>query len=116
ATDSDPYTAANHDQRKGFVLSAQVGDLGTQGHWMAAYYYARVEALALNSSYAQDEWVRWGGGTMGESRNNNMRGHQFNLGYAFTDNFNVLGKLFIVDAINTPESGSRFRVDFNYAF
>lgn len=113
--DSDPYTVENRDQRKGYVLSTQIGDLNAEGHWMAAYYFARIESLAINSTYAQDEWVRWGGGT-GENRANNMRGHQLNIGYSFTDNVNILARLYLVESITTSERGDRFRVDLNYKF
>lgn len=114
ATDSNAFTALNHEQRDGYVLSLKAGDTDKQGHWLAGYYYAYIEALAVNSSYAQDEWVRWGSG--GETRSNNMQGHQFNLGYAITDDFNVLARLYLAEAITTQERGDRFRIDFNYKF
>lgn len=114
ANDLDPFTAQNRDQRNGYVLSVKAGNLDTQGSWMAAYYYAYVETFAVNASYAQDEWVRWGSG--GETRGSDMKGHQFNMGYAVSDNMNVLARLYIVEAITSVERGSRFRMDVNYKF
>ncbi|MDX2074397.1 MAG: putative porin [Alphaproteobacteria bacterium] len=114
ATDSDAFTAQNHNQRDGYVFSFKAGDTDKQGHWLAAYYYAHIETFAVNSSYAQDEWVRWGSG--GETRSSNMQGHQFNVGYAISDNLDVLARLYLAEAITTQERNDRFRVDLNYKF
>lgn len=114
ATDSDPFTALHHDDRSGYVLSFSAGDLKKKGHWLAAYYYAYVETFAVNSSYAQDEWVRWG--ARGETRASNLQGHQLNAGYAVTDNLNILARFYLAEAITTEERNDRFRIDLNYKF
>ena len=38
---------------------------------LLGYYYAHMEALAVSSSYAQDDWVRWG--TANQTRATNMK-------------------------------------------
>jgi hypothetical protein len=51
----------------GYVFSARYGSTSSRGDWLAAYYYARIESLAVIASYAQDDWVRWGNGPQTES-------------------------------------------------
>lgn len=113
--DPDPFTAQNYDQRHGYVYSFHVGDLDARGHWLASYSRARIEAFAINSSFGASEWARWSSPNR-QARANDMRAHQFNAGYAFTDNFNLLLRVYFAEAIQTQEEGSRVRVDFNYRF
>ncbi len=113
-SDPDPVTAANHDQTDGFVLSVKYGGLKAKGDWLAAVYYAEIEALAVNSSYAQDDWVRWGSAT--ETRGSDLEGSELRFAYALEKNMNLVTRLYLVEAITTQEDGSRFRLDFNYKF
>jgi hypothetical protein len=112
--DPDPFTAANFDQTDGWLVSAQAGSLKQKGDWLAAYYYAEIETFAVNSSYAQDDWVRWGSAT--ETRATNMKGHELRGAYAFSGSANLVARLYLVDAITTIEDGNRFRIDFNFKF
>ena len=88
---------------------------------MLGYYYSYIEALAINSSYTEDDWVRWGNAT--QTRATNMKGSEFRVAYGLADNMNVVGRLFFVDAIDllnagdaTKEDGKRARIDFNLKF
>ena len=112
--DPDPDTAANADETDGYVLLATYGGLGRANDWLVGYYYAHIETLAVNNSYAQDDWVRWGSAT--QTRASNMKGHELRLGWAFSANMNLLARLYLVDSITTVEDGNRFRLDFNYKF
>ncbi len=112
--DLDPFTAANFDQDDGYVFSASYGSTSDKGDWLAAYYYAKIEALAVNSSYSQDDWVRWGSAV--ESRGTDIKGHEFRVAYAITDKLNTVFRVYIVDAITTIEDGNRARLDFNFRF
>lgn len=112
--DPDPVTAANHDQTDGYVLLGSYGGLGGPGEWLIGYYYVRIETFAVNNSYAQDDWVRWGNAT--QTRSSNMKGHEFRFGWAFDAKTNLVARLYLTDAITTIEDGNRFRVDFNYKF
>ena len=113
-TDPDPVTAANFDQTDGLVLSVKYGGLGNRGDWLAAYYYAEIETFAVNASYAQDDWVRWGSAT--ETRGSDMEGSELRFAYALKKNVNLVARLYLVESITTREDGSRFRLDFNYKF
>ncbi len=112
--DPDPFTAAHHDQTDGLVLSVKYGGLKAKGDWLAAYTYAEIETFAVNASYAQDDWVRWGSAT--KTRGSDMEGSELRFAYALERNVNLIARLYLVEAITTREDGSRFRLDFNYKF
>ena len=114
ATNPDPFTAANRKERDGFVLSARYGGLKKKNDWLAGYYYAHIETFAVHSSYAQDDWMRWGSAT--ETRASNFKGHEFRLAYAFSGKMNLVARLYVVEAITTVEDGIRGRLDFNIKF
>ncbi len=114
ADDPDPITAANHDQTDGFVIVASYGGLDAPRRWLVGYSYADVELFAVNSSYSQDDWVRWGSAT--QTRSSDRKGHELRFGWALHEQANLLARLYLVEGVSTPEDGNRFRVDFNYAF
>lgn len=110
----DPFTRANADETEGFAASAFYGDLKDSGHWLAGYSYARIEQFAVDNSFAQDDWVRFGSAT--QTRASNIKGHEVRLGYAVTPKINLLARLYLVEAITTVEDGNRFRLDLNVKF
>ena len=73
-----------------------------------------LETLAVNNSYAQDDWVRWGSST--QARASTLRGHELRFGWALDPKINVLVRAYVAHALTTVEDGKRVRVDFNYAF
>ncbi len=114
------FSEFHRDDVNGFVAEVLFG--GTEaGDWQLGYYYSRVEALAVNSSYVQDDWVRWGNAS--QVRATNMRGSEFRVLWTAADNLNVFARLFFVDAIDllepadtTKETGNRFRIEVNWSF
>ncbi len=114
ASDPDPFTAANHDQTDGFVLSTKLGKVAGPGDWQVAYTYAEIETFAVNASYSQDDWMRWG--SLTEIRSSDFEGHEFRFVYALEKNLQLVARLYLVEAITTEEDGGRFRMDFNYKF
>ncbi len=112
--DPDPFTASNHDQTSGFVLSILLGALQKRGDWQAGYYYAYLETLAVHASYAQDDWVRWGSATQTDS--SDLKGHELRFVIALSRKANLMARLYLVEAITSVQDGNRFRLDFNYSF
>jgi hypothetical protein len=110
--DPDPFTAANHDETDGFVIQAFYGGLEERGDWLAGYRYAYVEALAVHASYAQDDWIRWGGGNQTDS--SDLKGHELRFAYAILPGLNINTRLFLVDAITSVQDGKRLRIDLNW--
>lgn len=112
--DPDPFTAANADETTGYTFSVMLGSTANAKDWLLGYTYARIEQFAVDNSYAEDDWVRFGAG--GQTRASNIKGHELRAGYAITDNVNVLTRVYLVDAITTKEKGDRLRVDLNIKF
>jgi hypothetical protein len=114
AADVAPFPAADDDETLGYVLSVQAGQLKKKHDWLVAYYYAHVETFAVNASYAQDDWFRFGQGPQTDS--SDFEGHEFRAGYALSANINLLARLYFVEAITTEQDGNRFRLDLNWRF
>ncbi len=105
----------------GYVLEAQWGSTEASGDWQLSYYYAHVDALALHSSYTQDDWVRWGNAV--QARATNLKGSEFRARYTIRPGMNLIGRLFFVDAVDflrpgdiSRETGNRLRIDWNISF
>jgi len=114
-TSSDAYAAEHRDQDFGCVYSVVFGELQTHGDWLLGYYYANIGALAVNASYAQDDWFRFGGRN-GQTDSSDFRGHELRLAYAIRQDLNLVSRLYIVDRITNPQKGKRFRIDLNWTF
>jgi len=112
--DAAPLPASNASKTTGYVLSVQLGQLKKSNDWMAGYYYAHIGTFAVNASYAQDDWQRFGNAT--QSDGTDIQGHEFRAAYAITKNINVLARLFLVEAITSIQNGKRFRIDLNWKF
>ncbi len=109
--ESYPAAMALRNEVDGYVGSVKVK---INPSWKAAYYYARIEALAVNSSYAQDDWVRWGSAT--QTRASDMEGHELRLIRDLGSGQNLVFRLYDAKAITTDEDGGRFRIDYNIKF
>lgn len=117
----DSFSEFHEDDVDGYAGFVQWGDTSDPGDWQVTYFYVYQQALATNSSYVQDEWVRWGSG--GQTRATNIRGSEFRLRHAISRRMNIVARLFLVDAIDllepgdvVKEDGNRFRVDWNLRF
>lgn len=106
----------DEDDTDGYVAYATLGGLKNAGQWLAGYYYAYIEQFAVNNSFSQDDWMRWGSAT--QTRSSNFKGHELRGAYAFSKQLNLVGRLYLVEAIsdNNDEDGNRFRLDLNYKF
>ena len=114
AADVAPFPASDDEERLGYVFSASYGQLKEKHDWLAGYYYAHIETFAVNASYAQDDWHRFGNGP--QTSSSDFEGHEFRIAYAVSKNINVMGRLFLVEAITTQQDGNRFRLDLNWKF
>jgi hypothetical protein len=117
----DTFTGFHKDDTDGYVAYAYWGKGGQRGDWQLGYYYAYIEALAISSSYAQDDWVRWG--SADQTRGTNLKGSEFRVVYTLAPQSDLVARLYIVDAIDflnpgdiSKEDGKRFRLDYNIRF
>ena len=108
---AEQFTFDNRDRNDGYVFSVHYGGGESDGDWQLGYFYARIETLAVNNSYAQDDWVRWGNAT--QTRGSDLQGHELRVVYHLGEKANLVGRLYIVDAITSDEDGNRFRLDLN---
>ncbi len=110
-SESYPISEPLRDEVDGYVGSLK---FSSSRGWQAAYIYAHIEALAINSSYAEDDWVRWGNAT--QTRASDLEGHELRFTRDVGPGQNLVFRLYLVDAITSGEDGSRFRIDWNYRF
>ncbi len=112
---TDPgITTTNQDQTDGWDVYIKYGSTKNKGDWLFGYWYADIEQFAVNSSFAQDDWVRWGSAT--QTRASDLEGHELRAAYGLGGGMNLVARLYIVEAITSVEDGNRFRLDFNYKF
>jgi hypothetical protein len=112
AEDVAPFPADDTDETLGYVFSVTFGQLRQRNDWLVGYSYAHIETFAVNASYAQDDWVRFGTGA--QTAGTDFEGHEIRVGYALSNRVNLLARLYLVDAITTVQDGSRFRLDLNW--
>ncbi|MCH8258111.1 MAG: putative porin [Proteobacteria bacterium] len=102
------------DDTDGYVIQVRLGKNSNQGDWLIGYSYADIETLAINASYAQDDWMRWGSSTQTDA--SDFHGHEFRAAYVLPRKIKVLARLYSVESNNNPQDGNRFRIDFNRKF
>ena len=110
-SESYPASEAARDEVDGYVGSLK---FNSGRGWRLAYTYAHIEALAVHSSYAGDDWVRWGNAT--QTRASDMKGHELRFVKDLGAGQNVVFRLYLAEAITTGEDGNRFRIDWNAKF
>jgi hypothetical protein len=114
ASDPDPFTAAHRNETDGYDLYVTWGGTGKKGAWLVGLWYAHIEALAVNASYAQDDWVRWGSATQTDS--SDLEGVELRAAVGLGQNQSLMARLYLVEAISSPQDGNRLRVDYNVGF
>lgn len=122
--DNEPvgsFSEFHKDHVDGYVVEFQWGDIEDAGDWRLSYYYAHIDALAMHSSYTQDDWVRWGNAV--QARATNFKGSEFRARYTIRPGMNLIARLFFVDAVDflrpgdiAKETGNRLRIDWNVSF
>jgi len=113
-TDPDLFTAAHHDETDGWAVTATAGRLKQKGDWLGSWTWTRIEALAVNASFGQDDYFRWG--NPDQTTSSDYEGHELRGGWKPHDAVTILGRLYRAESITTPEDGKRFRLDFIYEF
>jgi hypothetical protein len=114
AAEVAPFAAQHADETLGYVVSAQWGQLKKAADWQVGYFYGHIETLAVNASYAQDDWARFGSAT--QSDLSDIKGHELRAAYAVNPKINFMVRAFFAEAITTIQDGSRVRADLNYKF
>ena len=113
-TDPDPFTAAHHDETEGWAVTLTVGRNKEKGDWLGSVTRARIEALAVNASWAQDDWMRWG--NPDQTTSSDYKGYEFRVAWRPARALTILSRYYIAESITTVEDGKRLRVDIIYEF
>lgn len=110
----DPFGFANRNQNSGYVFQIEYGQLSKRNQWLVGFYYSHIETLAVNASYAQDDWWRFGSSDQTDS--SDYEGFEIRAGFSPFQNHNILMRFYDVDGIVSPQKGKRFRIDYNVKF
>ncbi len=92
-----------------------VGKLKAPRNWPLGYYYANTETLAVNASFAQDDWFRFGGKD-DQTDSSDYKGHKIRLACTILENLNLVSRLYTVDTLTSYQRGNRFLMDLNWGF
>jgi Putative porin len=114
ATDPDAYTRAHRDETDGYDFYATWGGTAKKKDWLVGVWYAHIEALAVNASFAQDDWVRWGSAT--QTDGSDLKGFELRGAFGLGQGQSIVARLYLVDAISSVQDGKRFRIDYNIGF
>ena len=92
-----------------------VGKLKAPRNWPLGYYYANTETLAVNASFAQDDWFRFGGKD-DQTDSSDYKGHEIRLACTILENLNLVSRLYTVYTLTSYQRGNRFLMDLNWGF
>ena len=119
--DPDTFTSFHRNEKDAYVASILYGNSKELWETQFGFFWSYIETLALNSSYTQDDWIRWGSAT--QTQSTNFEGQEIRIVIGLGGNMNLVARLYLVDAIKPrsseaiqKEDGKRFRLDFNYKF
>lgn len=104
------------EQDWGFTFSTTLGKLKSPGDWLFSYTYAHLEPLAVNASYAQDDWLRFGNGRTGQTQSSGFFGHELRAAYQLSESIDLTARLFLTNSISSGQNSNRFRLDVNIKF
>lgn len=112
----ESYSAAtpHRNATDGSVYSLSYGQLKEPGSWQLGYYHADIEQFAVNASYAQDDWMRWG--SADETDASDFSGDEARLAYALSKSANLILRFYDVEANSSVQDGKRLRLDYNYRY
>lgn len=104
--------SARGDQKTGYSIQAQLGELRNLGDWMVGLTFAHIEAHAVINRFAQDNWFA--------SRpliNSDFQGVELQAGIGLGRGSTLIASAWLVDGIvASANSGRRFRLDWMARF
>ncbi len=119
---SENYSSSdiNDDEVDGYVVQATLGKVKKPWDVQVGVYYADIDKYAVNNSFAQDDWMRWGSAT--QTRGSGFDGYELRGVVGILKNMKMVARYYDVEATqkimgaSNKEDGRRFRVDFNFKF
>lgn len=107
------------NQRKGYTIGIQYGDIKTAKKCMFKMTYANLERYAILDYMAQNDWARWdySSSDSPDGRLSNLKGIEAVVAYSISEKINVVSKYYIVEQLIpydvAKENGQRIRFDIN---
>lgn len=107
------------NQKTGYVISAQYGNLKAAKNWLLKLTYAHVQRYAILDYMAQNDWARWdySSSNSADGRLSNFEGIESVVGYSVSKKINLVLKYYFVEQLIpygvAKENGQRVRLDFN---
>ncbi len=107
------------DQKLGYTLGVQYGDLLSSQAWMYRLTYAYLERYSILDYMAQNDWARWdySSDSSPDGRLTNFRGIEAVVAYSITERCNLVMKYYTIKQLvpfgSYKENGQRIRFDLN---
>ena len=110
------------DQKNGYSIGLEYGNLKEKGDWFFGATYAYLERFSAVDYMAQNDWARWDYSSAGspDGRLTNFEGLEVVVGYKIDKKINLKLKHYIVDQLIrysfSKETGERVRLDLDVKF
>ncbi len=120
--DTENIPVEFENEKIGYVVSFQLGDLKKDKSWRMGIYYTYLEKYAIVDYFAQNDWARWDYSSFEAkgSRLSNFKGVELTVTYKLNSRLNFVFRGFRVKQIKKLgqefETGSRARLDLNFKF
>ncbi len=107
------------DQKRGYTIGVQYGNIKVRKNWMFKWTYTYLERYAILDYMAQNDWARWDYSAYNspDGRLSNMRGMEVVVAYAISEKVNLVSKYYLVEQLVpfgiAKETGQRIRFDLN---
>ena len=107
------------NQKTGYTIGIQYGDLKTAKNWMYKITYAYLERYSILDYMAQNDWARWDYSAYNspDGRLSNYQGIEAVIAYAISEKINLVSKYYYVEQLIpfdiAKENGQRIRFDIN---
>ena len=107
------------DQKTGYTIGVQLGDLKSKDEWLFKLTYAYLERYANLDYMAQNDWARWDYSSFNspDGRLSNLKGLEAILAYSISNKINLVCKYYIVQQLVpygiARETGQRIRFDID---
>ena len=107
------------NQKTGYTIGIQFGNLNTSKNWMYKLTYAYLERYSILDYMAQNDWARWdySSSNSPDGRLSNLKGVEAVIAYSISDKINLVTKYYIVEQLipfgTNKENGQRIRFDIN---
>lgn len=116
---SDNIPLDLNNQKTGYVIGIQYGNLSSKRDWLFKLTYANLQRYSIVDFMAQNDWARWDYSEQNspDGRLSNFNGTEFVAAHALSEKVNLAMKYYFVKQLISygieKETGQRIRFDLN---